>query len=137
MVVSSHSGEDLLVSFGGYNGRYNNDVKDHFIYLTFYLISFFNFFCHPPSSDVIFCLQVYVLKPSHKSTVQSKAIENPLPDSVGAVQNTTNATGDMEPESEAGYEGKIREIVMDNVDPRTTVCLIAVHVHFFCPVIES
>lgn len=26
VVVGSHSGEDVLVSFGGYNGRYSNEV---------------------------------------------------------------------------------------------------------------
>ncbi|KAI9084784.1 hypothetical protein K1719_033190 [Acacia pycnantha] len=84
LVVSSYKGEDVLISFGGYNGRYNNDV----------------------------C----VLKPSHKSTLQSKTVESPVPDSVAAVHN---ATRDVETEVEAGYDGKIREIVMDN-DPRTT-----------------
>ncbi|XP_019423030.1 PREDICTED: acyl-CoA-binding domain-containing protein 4-like isoform X10 [Lupinus angustifolius] len=68
LVVSSFNGEDVLVSFGGYNGRYNNDV--------------------------------YVLKPSHKSTVQPKTIEGSIPDSVSAVQNVTN-TPDVESELEA------------------------------------
>lgn len=27
LVVSSYDGEDVLVSFGGYNGRYNNEVN--------------------------------------------------------------------------------------------------------------
>ncbi|XP_061338002.1 acyl-CoA-binding domain-containing protein 4 isoform X1 [Gastrolobium bilobum] len=83
LVVSSYDGEDVLVSFGGYNGRYNNEV--------------------------------YVLKPSHKSTLQSKIIENPIPDSVAAVHNTTNATRDVESEFEAGHQGKIRELGVDNV----------------------
>jgi N-acetylneuraminic acid mutarotase len=83
LIVSSYNGEDILVSFGGYNGRYNSEVN--------------------------------VLKPSHKSTLQSKIIETPVPDSVSAVHNT-NATRDLESEFEAGQEGKIREIVMDNVD---------------------
>ncbi|XP_061348426.1 acyl-CoA-binding domain-containing protein 4-like isoform X3 [Gastrolobium bilobum] len=78
LVVSSYDGEDVLVSFGGYNGRYNNEV--------------------------------YVLKPSHKSTLQSKIIENSIPDSVSAVHNATNATRDVESEFEAGHEGKIWEI---------------------------
>ncbi|KAE9615955.1 hypothetical protein Lal_00017646 [Lupinus albus] len=68
LVVSSFNGEDVLVSFGGYNGRYNNDV--------------------------------YVLKPSHKSTVQPKSIESSIPDSVSTVQNVTN-TPDVESELEA------------------------------------
>nr|AFZ62126.1 acyl-CoA binding protein 4 [Vernicia fordii] len=79
LVVSSYNGEDILVSFGGYNGRYSNDVN--------------------------------VLKPSHKST---KIMETPVLDSVSAVHNATNATRDLE--SEFDQEGKIREIVMDNVD---------------------
>ncbi|CAI9764772.1 unnamed protein product [Fraxinus pennsylvanica] len=81
LVLSSFNGEDILVSFGGYNGRYNNEVN--------------------------------VLKPSHKSTFKSKMMESQVPDSVLAVQNATNATRDVE---SIGQEGKIREIVMDNVD---------------------
>lgn len=84
LVVSSYSGEDVIVAFGGYNGRYNNEV--------------------------------HVLKPSHKSTLSSKMIETPVPDSVSAVQNNTNPTRDLESELEVGQEGKIREIVVDNVD---------------------
>ncbi|KAK4491096.1 hypothetical protein RD792_001818 [Penstemon davidsonii] len=89
LVLSSYSGEDILVSFGGYNGRYNNEVN--------------------------------VLKPSHKSTLQSKMMETPVPDSVSAVQNITNATRDGESEFETGQEGKIREIVIDNVDSETRI----------------
>ena len=43
-------------------------------------------------------------------------METPVPDSVSAVHNATNAT------SEVGQEGKIREIVMDNVDAEPLVC---------------
>ncbi|XP_052735013.1 acyl-CoA-binding domain-containing protein 4 [Vigna angularis] len=85
LVVSSYNGEDVLISFGGYNGRYNNEV--------------------------------YVLKPSHKSTLQSKVIENSAPDSVSAVPNATNATRDVESEFETGHEGKNWEAVMDKADP--------------------
>uniref|UniRef100_A0A5B6Z6B0 Putative acyl-CoA-binding domain-containing protein 4-like isoform X1 n=1 Tax=Davidia involucrata TaxID=16924 RepID=A0A5B6Z6B0_DAVIN len=88
LVLSSYNGEDILVSFGGYNGRYSNEVN--------------------------------VLKPSHKSTLQSKTMETPVPDSVSAVHNMTNATRDVESEFETGQEGKIREIVMDNVDSEPT-----------------
>uniref|UniRef100_A0A2P2M8A0 Uncharacterized protein MANES_09G169100 n=1 Tax=Rhizophora mucronata TaxID=61149 RepID=A0A2P2M8A0_RHIMU len=84
LVVSSYNGEDILVSFGGYNGRYSNEIN--------------------------------ILKPSHKSTLQSK-IETPVPDSVSAVHNATNATRDTESEYEVSQEEKIREIVMDNVEP--------------------
>ncbi|XP_043814916.1 acyl-CoA-binding domain-containing protein 4 isoform X2 [Manihot esculenta] len=61
--------------------------------------------------------EVNVLKPSHKSTLQSKIIETPVPDGVSAVHNATNATRDLESDLEAGQEGKIREIVMDNPEP--------------------
>ncbi|XP_073141442.1 acyl-CoA-binding domain-containing protein 4-like isoform X1 [Henckelia pumila] len=83
LVTSSYSTGDILVSFGGYNGRYTNEV--------------------------------HVLKPSHKSTLQSKMLETPVPDSVSAVQNVTNATRDVESEFETGQEEKLREIVMDDV----------------------
>nr|DAD38027.1 TPA_asm: hypothetical protein HUJ06_008668 [Nelumbo nucifera] len=84
LVVSSYNGEDVLVSFGGYNGRYSNEI--------------------------------HVLKPSHKSTLQSKMMDNPVPDSVAGLHNAENVARDMESEFEVGQEGKIREIVMDNVD---------------------
>ncbi|XP_072975141.1 acyl-CoA-binding domain-containing protein 6 [Typha angustifolia] len=84
LVLSTYGGEDFLVSFGGYNGRYSNEV--------------------------------YVLKPSHKSDVQSKMIEESVADSVAALLPTTNASRDVAPEIEAPQDGKIREIVMDNVD---------------------
>ncbi|XWS42393.1 hypothetical protein CRYUN_Cryun16bG0010700 [Craigia yunnanensis] len=86
LVVGSFNGEDILLSFGGYNGRYNSEVN--------------------------------VLKPSHKSTLQSKILETPVPDSVSAVHNATNPTRDLDSEIEVGQEGKIREIVMDNVDTK-------------------
>lgn len=69
------------------------------------------------------CFKVSVLKPSHKSTLQSKVIETPA-DSVSAVHNATNATNatrDMESEYGMGQEGKIREIVMDNIESEPTV----------------
>ncbi|KAL5566052.1 hypothetical protein UlMin_029216 [Ulmus minor] len=84
VVVGSYNSEDVLVSYGGYNGRYSSEVN--------------------------------VLKPSHKSTLQSTMIETPVPDSVSAVPNATNPTRDLESEFEAGQDGKIREIVMDNVE---------------------
>ncbi|WCJ43121.1 Acyl-CoA-binding domain-containing protein 4 [Euphorbia peplus] len=86
LVVSSSNGEDILVSFGGYNGHYSNEVN--------------------------------ILKPSHKSTLQSKITETPVPDSVSAVHNVTNTTRDLDSEFEVGQEGKIREIVIDNIDPK-------------------
>ncbi|CAN1219855.1 Acyl-CoA-binding domain-containing protein 4 [Linum perenne] len=77
LVVSSYNGEDVLLSFGGYNGRYINEVN--------------------------------VLKPSHKSTLQSKTEETPVPDSAKYV----------EPELEVSQDSKIREIVVDNGEPKS------------------
>ncbi|KAK2632009.1 hypothetical protein EUGRSUZ_L02127 [Eucalyptus grandis] len=87
LVVSTYNGEDVIVSFGEYNGRYNNEVN--------------------------------VLKPSHKPTLPVKAIESPLPDSVSAAHNATNATRDLESEVEAVPDGR-RDFVVDNIekDPR-------------------
>ncbi|KAI5658783.1 hypothetical protein M9H77_27576 [Catharanthus roseus] len=82
LILSSYNGEDILVSFGGYNGRYSNEVN--------------------------------VLKPSHKSTLQSKMMETQVPDSVSAVHNATNATRDIESEFESGQEAKTREIILDS-----------------------
>lgn len=48
----------------------------------------------------------------------------PVPESVSAVHNATNATRDVESEFEVGQEGKIREIVMDNVDSESMVNLV-------------
>ncbi|KAF2586391.1 hypothetical protein F2Q70_00037705 [Brassica cretica] len=85
LVVSSYNGEDVLVAFGGYNGRYNNEIN--------------------------------LLKPSHKSTLQQKTVEAPLPGSLSAVNNAT--TRDIE--SEVSQEGRVREIAMDNVSPGSKV----------------
>ncbi|KAI3848239.1 hypothetical protein MKX03_003517 [Papaver bracteatum] len=89
IVLSSCNGEDVLVSFGGYNGRYSNEVN--------------------------------VLKPSRKSATQSKITEdNPMPESVAPQQNGTSVTRGSEYDHEAGTEGKVREIVMDNADMEHT-----------------
>ncbi|XP_055816720.1 acyl-CoA-binding domain-containing protein 4 [Solanum dulcamara] len=87
LVLCSYNGEDILVSFGGYNGRYSNEVN--------------------------------VLKPSHKSALQS--METPVPDSVSAMQNATNATRDLESDIATVQEGKIREIVVDNTESEPMV----------------
>ncbi|KAL4202697.1 hypothetical protein AMTRI_Chr02g264920 [Amborella trichopoda] len=87
LVLSSYNGEDILVAFGGYNGRYSNEV--------------------------------HVLKPSHKSTLQSKIMETPVTDSVDPLlPTTTNATRDFESDLETAQDGKIREIVMDNAESK-------------------
>lgn len=52
--------------------------------------------------------------------MQSK-LDTPVPDSVSGVNNATNATRDVESDNEAGQEGKIREIVMENVDSEPKV----------------
>ncbi|OAY82431.1 Acyl-CoA-binding domain-containing protein 4 [Ananas comosus] len=92
LVPCTYNGEDFLVSFGGYNGRYSNDV--------------------------------YVLKPSHKSDIESKMVDGPVsqPDSVNPLFISPNASRDVEPEIEATtQDGKIREIVMDNVDSAANI----------------
>ncbi|KAA3472250.1 acyl-CoA-binding domain-containing protein 4-like isoform X1 [Gossypium australe] len=83
LVVGSLKGDDILVSFGGYNGRYNSEVN--------------------------------ILNPSCKLNLQSNITEAPT-----AVHNTTNPTRDLRSEFEIG-RGKIREIVMDNVDSKPTI----------------
>ncbi|KAI3986577.1 hypothetical protein MKX01_014115 [Papaver californicum] len=60
----------VLVSFGGYNGSYNNEIAE----------------------------------------------ENHMPESVAPKQNGTSVTRGSEYDHEAGIEGKVRKIVMDNVD---------------------
>lgn len=58
-------------------------------------------------------------------------METPVPDSVSAVLNATNGTRDVESEFEAGQEGKIREIVMDNVESDLMVCDFEKHVEIW------
>ncbi|KAH0933867.1 hypothetical protein HID58_010984 [Brassica napus] len=87
LVVSSYNGEDVLVAFGGYNGRYNNEIN--------------------------------LLKPSHKSTLQPKTLEAPLPVSLSAVNNAT--TRDIESEVEVSQESRVREILMDNANAGSKV----------------
>lgn len=65
-----------------------------------------------------------------------------MPDSVSAIHNITNPTRDVDSEFEGGHEGKIREIVMDNIDQGSTVWQIAiffltdVEIHkFFCCIV--
>lgn len=130
LMVSSYNGEDVLVSFGGYNGRYSNEVMMNSIFLAFSLSLSLSLCFISPFSNVVCYIQVYVLKPSHKSTLQTKIID-PVEDSVSAVLNATNATRDLESEFESGQEGKIREIVMDNVDPESAVCITAKLVYYF------
>lgn len=45
LVLSSYNGEDILVSFGGYNGRYNNEVKNNYVFFfRLYVLKFISFF---------------------------------------------------------------------------------------------
>lgn len=83
LVSTTYNGEDFIVSFGGYNGRYNNEVN--------------------------------VLKPSHKSDMQSK-IARPVSDGNATLNMTTDTGRDLPPEAETAQDGRIREIVKDNVD---------------------
>jgi hypothetical protein len=64
--------------------------------------------------------EVNVLKPSHKSSLKSKIMgASAVPDSFSAVNNAT--TRDIESEIKVSQEGKVREIVMDNVNSRLKV----------------
>uniref|UniRef100_A0A0D9W134 ACB domain-containing protein n=1 Tax=Leersia perrieri TaxID=77586 RepID=A0A0D9W134_9ORYZ len=75
LVHSNYNGDDYLISFGGYNGRYSNEV--------------------------------FALKLTLKSDLQSKAKEEHASDSTSRV---------LEPEVELSHDGKIREIAMDIAD---------------------
>ncbi|RRT76205.1 hypothetical protein B296_00015877 [Ensete ventricosum] len=59
--------------------------------------------------------EVYVLKPSHISDLQSRMIDGPVSDTTAAVLPTTTSR-DMEPEIEGAQDKKIKEIEMDNGD---------------------
>lgn len=48
-------------------------------------------------------------------------METPVPDSVSAMQNATNATRDLESDIATVQEGKIREIVVDNIESEPMV----------------
>lgn len=48
-------------------------------------------------------------------------METPVPDSVSAMQNATNATRDLESDIATVQEGKIREIVVDNIESEPVV----------------
>ncbi|CAL9079019.1 unnamed protein product [Musa textilis] len=89
LVTSTYKGEDFLMSFGGYNGRYSNEV--------------------------------YVLKPSHISDLQSRMIEGPVSDTIAALLPTTNTSRDMELETEGAQDKKIKEIEMDNGDSELNI----------------
>lgn len=63
--------------------------------------------------------------------MQTKTLEAPLPGSLSAVNNAT--TRDIESEVEVSQEGRVREIVMDNVNPGSKVssCQISL-LNIFC-----
>jgi hypothetical protein len=95
--------EDIM---GGTTMRLDIFFPFFFCFQAFTLFfSLLRFLCH---------MQVNVLKPSHKSTLQSKMMETQVPDSVSAVQNLTNATRDIESDFETGQEGKTRENILDS-----------------------
>lgn len=77
-------------------------------------------FCGCLISYEDFDVQVYVLKPSHKSEVQPKVVESPASESMAALL-PTNASRDVEPDSETAPDVKMREIVMDNGERATLV----------------
>ncbi|KAI3701954.1 hypothetical protein L6452_27470 [Arctium lappa] len=86
LVLSSYNGEDILVSFGGYNGRYSNEVN--------------------------------LLKPS-QSSLSSTTVGTPALDRTSGAQHAANGARDVEIDYDAGQDGKIREISMDNNEAQT------------------
>ncbi|KAF3543153.1 hypothetical protein DY000_02003652 [Brassica cretica] len=62
---------------------------------------------------------INLLKPSHKSTLQPKTLEAPLPVSLSAVNNAT--TRDIESEVEVSQESRVREILMDDANAGSKV----------------
>lgn len=52
LVVSSYNGEDVIVAFGGYNGRYNNEVKSNINVFAF------SFLCLDLSLLLVSCIAV-------------------------------------------------------------------------------
>jgi hypothetical protein len=87
LVLSSYGGQDMLISFGGYNGRYSNEVN-----------------VLKPSQQS--SLQSKATKTPVADSVS--AVQNTTRD--------IEPEPEPEPEPEVGSEGKIREIAMDNVD---------------------
>jgi hypothetical protein len=99
LLYSNYSGEDYLISFGGYNGRYSNEVTAFFVSsLCLQIASKFSTFF---SSG-----QAYALKLSIKLDLQSSK-DQPISDTTSRV---------LEPEVEISQDGKIREIAVDNAD---------------------
>ncbi|EPS64186.1 hypothetical protein M569_10595, partial [Genlisea aurea] len=72
LVVSSYRGEDILVSFGGYNGRYTNEVN---------------------------VLKPSLQSTSRRQATTETSLP---PDSLSAVQNGTDVTADADSKSETG-----------------------------------
>jgi hypothetical protein len=101
LLYSNYSGEDYLISFGGYNGRYSNEVTGFFLchLFTCKLLPNFQFFSSAG--------QVYAFKLSVKLDLQSSTKDQPISDSTSRV---------LEPEVEISQDGKIREIAVDNAD---------------------
>ena len=102
LLYSSYSGEDYLISFGGYNGRYSNEVTGILliIYMPGNRFQNFNLLFYSAG-------QVYALKLSVKLDLQSSTKDQPTSDSTSRV---------LEPEVEISQDGKIREIAVDNAD---------------------
>ncbi|XP_078435628.1 acyl-CoA-binding domain-containing protein 6-like isoform X2 [Wolffia australiana] len=86
LVSCSHMGNDILISFGGYNGRYSNEV--------------------------------YALKPSHKSAVNSNLTESLKTESIAELlplSNAPNPVENAEADITTDHVPKIVETIEDNL----------------------
>lgn len=101
LLYSNYSGEDYLISFGGYNGRYSNEVTGILLIISVPGKCFQNIIFFSSAG------QVYALKLSVKLDLQSSTKDQPTSDSTSRV---------LEPEVEISQDGKVREIAMDNSD---------------------
>ena len=126
LVHSNYNGYDYLISFGGYNGRYSNEVTCIFSR------------CYKPSLaydttnntwnlllPTLFPYheQVYTLKLSLKSDSKSTVKEETVSDTTSRV---------VEPEVETSQDGKIREIAMDSADSDVVMSCSRYFALFFC-----
>ena len=110
LVHSNYNGYDYLISFGGYNGRYSNEVTCNFrqcYKLSLVYDSMDNTWnLHLPTL-FLYHEQVYTLKLGLKSDSKSTVEEETVSDTTSRV---------VEPEVETSQDGKIRKIAMDSAD---------------------
>ena len=126
LVHNNYNGYDYLISFGGYNGRYSNEVTCNFrqcYKLSLVYDSMDNTWnLHLPTL-FLYHEQVYTLKLGLKSDSKSTVEEETVSDTTSRV---------VEPEVETSQDGKIREIAMDNADSDVVMTCSRYFALFFC-----